>query len=105
MQIPRLVGAGRRWFQRLHPEVWILSGEERHSDLPLTVLCATETINRSYLTKLLFAPGHRQKPLGRIGLWNLRRVAGQNGGEIVLAEVHRTQRARDAHFIPVWLQS
>jgi hypothetical protein len=100
---------GLRWIGRLWPETWQLSGEERHTGLPLTVLCATRAPNRSYLVKMLFAPGCRQEPLGRICLANLLRTSTKSACPLLLAEVHHTQcrllcLAGETYFIPVWVE-
>jgi hypothetical protein len=103
MNIPWMIQSGRRWFVRLWPEAWIVRGAELHSGLPLSVLFATESSTGSYLVKLFFAPGCRQEPLGHIPLCNLRRTAARAGCQMMLPEVHYTQRPRDAHFVPVWV--
>jgi hypothetical protein len=109
MRIPWKVRAGLRWFARLRSETWFVSGEERHTGLPLSIVCTAAGPNRSYLLKLLFAPGYRQASLGRIWLWNLRRIAAREECALSIAEIHRTQskmlpRTRDSYLIPIWIR-
>ena len=62
---------GIEWLYHLRVELWRVEGEERHSGLPLSVLCGLRGNTKNYLLGQLFKDGYRQRSLGRFWLWNL----------------------------------
>lgn len=61
------------WLCRLRVELWRVEGEEQHSHLPLSILCAVtdDDSEGHYVLQLIFGDSYRRQRLGRFWLWNL----------------------------------
>lgn len=64
-----------RLFRQIRPDVWILSGEEQSSRIPLAVLCSAHNWGRSYLAGLIFGASFQEEYLGRAWLWNVSKMS------------------------------
>lgn len=99
------------WLRMLRPEVYVVSGREKSSQLPLRVLCAVrdDERDRTYFLTVVFGDNYEERSLGRYWIWNLARAhrdAGSDCGLIVA-------QLRQSHFqltpwkrwfyIPTWL--
>ena len=76
----------------LRPHVWIVTGEEKGSHLPLSIcLSATTDEYKSYLLELIFGSSFRARYLGRTWLWNVFKTTPKTAGgcSMVFAEVDR----------------
>ena len=94
----------------LRPEVWIVTGEEKGSHLPLSAcLYTTTSEHRNYLLELIFGTSFRQRYLGRAWLWNVFRKFPKEarGCSMVFAEVHKSHLKLigpgGGVVIPVWV--
>jgi hypothetical protein len=99
-----------RIIRRLRPEVWIITGEERGTGLPLSVcLYVTSKEYKSYLLDLIFGSSFSPRYLGRTWLWNafkaIPRAAA--GCSLVIAEVEESHLklpgAKSGLVIPAWV--
>jgi hypothetical protein len=97
--------------RRLRPEVWIISGEERVSRLPLSVCLYSMTDEyKDYLQNLIFGDLFQARYLGRAWLWkafnSLPAAAG--GCSILIAEVHvrhlKWMGANAGIVVPAWIR-
>ena len=68
-----------RFFRGLRVELWGVQGEECHSGLPLSVLCALPSQERSYLARLMFGDSFREHCLGKVWFWNISKAAQKAG--------------------------
>jgi hypothetical protein len=105
-----LIARRYRATRRLRPEVWIITGEERVTGLPLSVcLYVTSKEYKSYLIDLIFGSSFRPHYLGRTWLWNafkaIPRAAA--GCSLVIAEVEESHLklpgAKSGLVIPAWV--
>jgi hypothetical protein len=94
----------------LRPSVWIVTGEEKGSHLPLSIcLSATTDEYKSYLLELIFGSSFRARCLGRTWLWNVFKTMPKAAGgcSMVFAEVHQRHLkllgARGGIVIPAWI--
>jgi hypothetical protein len=97
--------------RRLRPEIWIVSGEERSSHLPLSVcIYAATTENRIYLQSLIFGSTFQAQFLGRTWLWNVfkKTPTAAEGCSVVIADVHERHLnltgAGAGVVIPSWVR-
>ena len=97
--------------RRLRPEVWVVSGDERSSHLPLSVcIYAATNENRIYLQSLIFGSSFQAQFAGRTWLWkifkNTPKAAG--GCSVVIADVHerhlKLAGASAGVVIPAWIR-
>ena len=65
---------GLEWLYHLPVRVSLVEGVERHSHLPLCVLCGLPGQMRNYVLGLMFEDGYRRRPIGWYWLWNLPRA-------------------------------
>lgn len=103
------IGAAFLWLWSLRVELWCVEGEEQHSRLPLTVVGNLGGEDKSYLLKLMFADGYRERNVGRVWLWNVPKTAARVAPQcsaIVLCvreSYMRLTSLRDWFYIPTWL--
>lgn len=97
--------------RRLRPEIWIVSGDERSSKLPLSVCIYTATNeNRIYLQNLIFGPSFQARFEGRTWLWRVLKKTPKAavGCSLVIADVHerhlKLAGARAGIVIPAWVR-
>jgi hypothetical protein len=93
----------------LRVELWSVEGDEKHSGLPLSILCAANDEDRNYLLGLIFGDSHRGRRLGRFWIWNVAKAipAVASGCSMIFVELlephRRFTRCGDGFFIPMWL--
>jgi hypothetical protein len=78
-------------FRRLRSQVWIITGEERASRLPLSVCIYSITDEyKSYLQDLIFGSSFQSTYVGRAWLWKAFRTLPKAASScsLVIAEVH-----------------
>jgi hypothetical protein len=98
------------WLRMLRVELWLVEGEEKNGRTPLSLLCGVKGQEKTYLLRLMFADGYRQRRIGRFWLWNLPKVIRRKGadGSMAALEVAESQRGflrGDGYFfIPMWVQ-
>jgi hypothetical protein len=97
-------------FWRLRPEVWLVSGEERSSNLPFnTVIYVLTRQHRRYLTDLIYGDRFRERCLGRSWIWNAFRKlpAESNDAHAIFAEIHQAHlrylNSERCVLIPAWI--
>ena len=97
--------------RRLRPEVWIVSGNERSSHLPLSVcIYAATTENRIYLQNLIFGSSFQARFVGRTWLWKVltKTPRAAVGCSLVIADVHERHLslagAKAGVVIPAWVR-
>lgn len=99
-----------RFLKRLRPELWLVTGEERSSHLPLSVLCAASNQSKAYLRKLIFKPPFHEQNLGRTWVWNIlkRLQKAAPGCSVILTEVEKSHcrllGRKGWFFIPSWVR-
>ena len=100
-----------RLLRRLRPEVWIVTGEEQGSHLPLSVcIYAATSQDKNYLFELIFGSTFQACYLGRTWLWNVFRTIPQeaSGCSMVFAEVHQSHLeliGPGGMVIPTWMSA
>ncbi len=104
------IAANAVLLRRLRPEIWVLSGEEKSTHLPLSVcLYAVTQEYKNTLQNLMFA-SCRGTYLGRGWLWNAFKALPDAAGEcsIVVAEVHERHLKwvgkNAGTVIPAWIR-
>lgn len=92
-------------------EVWLLSGREKNSGLPLTVAYATSVSEpKSYFAKTVFAEPPSERSLGGYWLWRIRPEVLRRAPEtdLLVCEVNARRapffRMRQAFRSPVWVR-
>jgi hypothetical protein len=97
--------------RRLRPEIWIVSGEEQSSHLPLSVCIYVATNeNRVYLQNLIFGSSFEARFAGRTWLWNVFKKTPKDAGDcsVIIADVHerhlKLAGARAGVVIPTWVR-
>jgi hypothetical protein len=96
-------------------KVWILTGDERNSQMPFSILYATNDRNpdsirnMNYLLSLTFDDSFQKHYLGGAWLWKISRVKAKRKKDCALVVVqvrksHRKlMRSNDWFFIPYWV--
>ncbi|MDP9051841.1 MAG: GNAT family N-acetyltransferase [Acidobacteriota bacterium] len=97
--------------RRLRPEVWIITGEERVSHLPLSVCLYSVTEEyRDYLQNVTFGDLFQARYLGHTWLWRASSTPPAAAGScsILIAEVHERhlkQMGTSAGIVvPAWIR-
>jgi hypothetical protein len=89
--------------------LWLVEGIERHSRLPLSVLCGLPGQMRNYVLGLMFEDGYRRRPIGWYWLWELpRAIAARPECSMILtrtseSQLKRFMRAGRWIHIPEWV--
>ncbi len=98
------------WLYHLRVQLWLVEGEERHSHLPLSILCGLRGETKNYLLKLIYGDCYRQRSLGRFWLWNVVKAipaAGSGCSMILLwtcdSQLRRFGRPSDWFLLPDWV--
>jgi len=104
------IAANAVLLRRLRPEIWVLSGEEKSTHLPLSVcLYAVTQEYKNTLQNLMF-DSCRETYLGRGWLWNAFKALPDAAAEcsLVVAEVHERHlkwKGKNAGIIiPAWIR-
>ena len=99
-----------RFFRGLRVELWSVQGDERHSGLPLSVLCALPSKQKSYVVRLMFGESFRERCLGRVWIWKIPRAAENAGLDYSMTLVKadsgrfRSWTAKGWFVIPFWVE-
>jgi hypothetical protein len=96
------------WLRDFRVDLWIVEGEERHSRLPLTILCGLSGESKTYVLDLIFGDAYRERRLGRFRLWNLAKAIAKAGDCSLLVldcdcSHLRFARPDDWFLVPAWL--
>lgn len=96
--------------RRLRLEVWRITGEERESNLPLSIgLCVLTKEYKSYLLDLIFGSSFQEQYFGRIWIWNVFKKIPQvlSGCSAIVAEIHESHLSflgsSIGFVIPAWV--
>ena len=98
-----------RFARGLRIDLWHVSGEERHSHLPLSMLCAGPIQMRTYLNRLTFGGSLHERHLGRVWSWNIRSVAEKARLHYSMTALYvekpefRAKAAKGCFLIPTWV--
>jgi hypothetical protein len=104
------IAANAVLLRRLRPEVWIISGEERNSHLPLSI-CYYSVTNeqRFHLQGRIFGESFQAGFVGHAWLWNAftRPPEAARDCSIIVAEVHekhlKWMGPKGGLVIPTWI--
>ena len=83
-----------RLIPKLRLKLWILTGDERSSQMPLSILYADTdrnaqgNINMNFLLGLMFGETYQKEYLGRAWMWNSQKVIAKKGQSCSLTVVH-----------------
>jgi hypothetical protein len=104
-----------RFFLELRPKLWILNGNERISNSPVSILYASNDSNkikitdRNYMLRLIFRGSYKERYIGRTWLWKVLKVGVNEGPNcsFILVQVHKSQRkllrSSKWFYIPNWV--
>lgn len=98
-----------RWLQELRRDFWVLEGEEPGSGTSLSILCAANDQDRSFLAGLAFGPIYSEHHLGRFWLWNAKRIVEKKGRghSMMVVKVYKSQcwmlGSREWFWVPGWV--
>ena len=105
-----LIYCYRLIFFQLRLELWIATGNERTSRMPLSIMyAANDDTNRNYLLGLVFGASFRESGLGRTWLWQIPKVVADRGQDcsLMIVQVRTSHRkllgSRNWFFIPNWV--
>ncbi len=94
----------------LRVELWSVSGQEKHSGLPLSILCAVSKQEKHYLNNLIFSSVSGVRKLGSVWLSALDKKAEEFAADhsMVVVQVRKPQfavmRERGYFTIPSWVK-
>lgn len=109
LHVRRLVNPLANYVRHLRMELWSVTGEELHSRLPLSVLCAVPSEDRNYILSLIFGGSFEQRRLGPVWSTNLSKSIGDHAANhsMVLLGARRSQTqsmaAQGFFVIPSWV--
>ncbi len=98
-----------RYVRGLRTDLWYVSGEERYSHLPLSMLVGGPIQMRTYLKRLIFGGSCRERHLGRVWSRNVRTWAEKAGVSYSMTAIHtekpefRAKAANGCFIIPTWV--
>ena len=99
-----------RLVRGLRIDLWRIKGEERNTHLPLSVLCALSSQEKSLMIRLMFGTAFREDYLGRVWRWKAPQVARKAGVEysIFLSEGETlwfgSETEKGSYIIPAWVK-
>jgi len=99
-----------RVLRQLRLDFWIVQGEELSSRTSLSILCATNDRNRSYIAGLAFGANYCEQYLGRAWLWNANIMTEKTGRgySMMLVEIHTSLRrllgTSNWFYVPDWVR-
>lgn len=99
----------------LRPKLWILSGNERISNMPVSILYAVNDLNadrirnKNYMLGLIFGDSFHENYIGQTWLWKISKIAEDQGQNcsFVIVQVHESHRkllrSSKWFYIPNWV--
>lgn len=100
----------------LRLKLWILTGDEKSSQLPLSILYAAkdsstyQIISMNIMLGLLFGESYQKVYLGRAWIWNIQKVIAEKGQNcsFMIVQMHgslrKHLRSSKWFYIPTWLR-
>ncbi len=97
-------------FFQFRLELWIATGDERNSRIPLSIVHnANDDKSLNYLLELAFGDSFQERCLGRIWLWKIPKVIAKIGQDcsLMIVQGHNPHRkllgSNNYFYIPNWL--
>ncbi|MDD5405562.1 MAG: hypothetical protein PHE73_01315 [Sulfurovaceae bacterium] len=98
-----------KFINKYRIDFWIIEGKETNSQTSLSILCAANDQDRSYLARLVFGSAYSEFYFGRSWLWNVRKIVDEIGQEysMLLVSIKNSRRKflkiDNCFYIPDWV--
>jgi len=95
------------WQHRLN--LWLVTGDERVSRRPFSILYSANISNLKYLLGLTFGDSFKERYLGRAWLWNIPKMIAEIGQDcsLMIVQVRKSHfkllRSSNWFYIPNWV--
>lgn len=100
----------RSRLRKYRKNIWLLDGNERHSQQPLQIVYAGRELNKNYIAHLAYGDAAHEEYRGKTWLWTLPRLlATYRDTDLIICEEDAHEcwrlRSRSDFYVPCWINS